>query len=153
MKHPTVTLLHPDFGPTEIDEDIAPLIQRLWDLGWETLNSCQDNVPTGYIWIEFLLIHMGQQFLTRVMGEDTLGPYDGLYNRMLKYSWDEKGEEPLWWQYHVHADNFGMVLEETDKEDEVEYVRIGPNEMVFSLSVRFPRSDLPTVMERLQSPF
>ena len=37
----------------QIDKSIAPLISALWHLGIGTLNSCEDNVPKNYVWIEF----------------------------------------------------------------------------------------------------
>ncbi len=37
----------------DIDKKIAPLITEIWKAGFKTNNSCQNNVPRGYIWISF----------------------------------------------------------------------------------------------------
>jgi hypothetical protein len=46
--HPTVTL-----DGIEIDEDLAPLIKKLWDAGIKTTMCCQEREP-GVCWIQFL---------------------------------------------------------------------------------------------------
>jgi hypothetical protein len=34
----------------QIDVEIANLVLNLWKLGLRTSNSCQDNVPKGFVW-------------------------------------------------------------------------------------------------------
>jgi hypothetical protein len=46
--HPTVTL-----DGIEIDEELAPLIRKLWDVGIKTNVCCQEREP-GVCWIQFL---------------------------------------------------------------------------------------------------
>jgi hypothetical protein len=45
--HPTVTT-----GGVEIDEDLAPLIRKLWDADIETISCCQEG-EAGIAWIQF----------------------------------------------------------------------------------------------------
>jgi hypothetical protein len=45
--HPTVTL-----DGIEIDEELAPLIRKLWDAGVKTSSCCQEGEP-GVAWIQF----------------------------------------------------------------------------------------------------
>jgi len=51
--HKTVQMIDYRGTVCEIDEMIAPLIGLIWQHGLHTNNSCQDNVPHGYIWIAF----------------------------------------------------------------------------------------------------
>jgi hypothetical protein len=51
-EHKTV-MLQLDDDEIPIDEEIAEMIQLVWDLDMMTSMSCQDNIPTGFIWIEF----------------------------------------------------------------------------------------------------
>jgi hypothetical protein len=37
----------------EIDIKIAPLIKEIWKAGISTVNSCENNVPENYFWIQF----------------------------------------------------------------------------------------------------
>lgn len=36
-----------------VDRNLAPILRQLWRLGFDTVMSCQDNVPSGYAWISF----------------------------------------------------------------------------------------------------
>ena len=51
-EHKTV-MLQLDDDEIPIDEEIAEMIQLVWDLDMMTSMSCQDNIPTGFICIEF----------------------------------------------------------------------------------------------------
>lgn len=42
QQHPTKTLVDPGEGPVEIDVEMVPLIEALWDKGFTTILSCQD---------------------------------------------------------------------------------------------------------------
>jgi hypothetical protein len=71
-EHPTVDLTDPYGGVVQIDSEIAPLIQWLWNRGWDTINSCQDNF--GYVWIEFVGTSAAEAFLEYIVehGDKTL---------------------------------------------------------------------------------
>jgi len=52
--HETVKLKHFSKDElVEIDVKIAPLIKELWRLKINTENSCENNVPIGFVWIQF----------------------------------------------------------------------------------------------------
>jgi hypothetical protein len=124
-----------------IDADIAPLIEALWARGIETLNSCQDNTEDHYVWIEFASPLDASGFLNNVVGRAS--GWRSMYRRaMLEF--DVSGGE---WRYAIHPMNLG--IEQTLVGDEVRERRIGPNDIDFSVSIRFPRTDLPTVMQRV----
>jgi hypothetical protein len=61
--HKAISLIFHDGKMIEIDENIAPLIKELWTTGIKTLNSCENNVPANYIWIEFMTFDDLKQFL------------------------------------------------------------------------------------------
>jgi hypothetical protein len=50
--HETIDLQYNGYI-VRIDKKIAHLMQEIWKAGIHTCNSCEDNVPAGYIWIEF----------------------------------------------------------------------------------------------------
>eukprot|EP00808_Paulinella_micropora_P029991 g28329.t1 len=62
----------------EVDEGLSSLLPLIWQQGWTTYNSCQDNqraravhpefgpnYPNGVVWIQFELAH-GQAFLDMI---------------------------------------------------------------------------------------
>jgi hypothetical protein len=54
-KHEQVILNHPIYKiDIEIDKNIADLIEQLWKAGIQTTNSCENNIPNNYIWIQFV---------------------------------------------------------------------------------------------------
>jgi hypothetical protein len=40
--HPAVSLRFPSGGQVDIDEELVPLVERLWSLGFATAGCCQD---------------------------------------------------------------------------------------------------------------
>ena len=51
--HKTVEMKY-DGEIIEIDAQISDLMKCMWMCKIETMNSCQNNTPKNYIWIEFL---------------------------------------------------------------------------------------------------
>lgn len=54
MKHNQVPVRYEDETIFTVDEKLQSLIQYLFDNGFETFNSCQDNAG-GAIWIQYAL--------------------------------------------------------------------------------------------------
>jgi hypothetical protein len=134
--HPTVLV-----DGVAIDVEIAPLIEALWARGIETLNSCQDNTDDHYVWVEFASPLDASAFLNNVVGRAS--GWRSMYRRaMLEF--EVPGGE---WRYAIHPLNLG--IEQTLLGDEMHERRIGPNDIDFSVSIRFPRGDLATVTRRL----
>jgi hypothetical protein len=142
----------------EVDVELAPLILALWKAGIFTTNSCQENFP-GIAWIQFLTTHHAQRFLNRVAvypdegdmrlvnGRTYVGDvpfWETLYGRATGYA-GEKG-----WEYALNPYNRGV--EEEIVNDEVVETCIGPSDFDFFVSVRFPRADIPLILERMQAP-
>ena len=124
-----------------IDVEIAPLIKVLWERGIETLNSCQDSGDNHWVWIEFATPLDASKFLNAAIGR--FGDHRTLYGRAMGTSMDT----PDAWTYQVFPVNYG--IEESIVDDEVQERRIGPNDVDFSISIRFPRRDMSTVLRHL----
>jgi hypothetical protein len=143
--HPQVRVKH---GPLEADVDveIAPLIKELWRAGVDTVMSCQDNTA-GRVWIQFFSSQSLERFLN-IVGEYEEGE-GSLYDRI--QSADDCTTRPDrggWWYSLCPSD---VACDEEDDHDE----EAGADEWLepqfaACLSVRFPRADLPTVLQRLK---
>ena len=125
-----------------IDADIAPLITALWKSGIDTLNSCQDNGPDHQVWIEFATAYDASRFLNAVIGR--FGNDRTVYGRAMGTAMDT----PDAWTYAVFPHNFG--IDEQIIDDELVERRIGPNDVDFSISIRFPRRDFAPILRRLE---
>jgi hypothetical protein len=136
---------HVKYGEREgdIDTDISDLIVNLWKLGLYTVNSCQDNVPKGFVWIEFLSSNGAEEFLNYV-AEYSEDP-GSVYQRMNRQRGDKT---PLDWKYTPSLRDHGAddVLV---SDNEISSTFNGSHEFMFSMSVRFPRADLEFVRERI----
>jgi len=112
----------------QIDEDIADLILNLWKLNIPTVLSCQNNVPENYVWLMFPDSWEAEHFLTLVAdGEDTdENNPDSIFSRMSEFEADDK------WLYAAVQEYYpghGFIV---------------------AISVRFPRSDLKYVEEKIE---
>jgi hypothetical protein len=146
LDHKQVLIRHGD-TETEVEEELAPLIQALWNAGIDTALSCQENLP-GIAWIMFPTFMDAEMFLTLVAQYPELGSAENrdperfcqtLYARVKRHG---SGDN---WVYRAHIDDLARDFE---PEDAPEHSK--PSDMCFSLSVQFPRSDLPLVLERVQ---
>lgn len=113
-----------------IDEDIAPLILECWKRRITTTNSCQDNVPKGYVWIEFFSSFDAAEFI-RILQIKHTPDLNGLFNRVYQRWWYEGGSIRRKWRYRAHPTQIGEIT-------------------FFAVSIRFPRSDLPFVLSRFR---
>lgn len=131
----------------EIDEGIADLILEIWKAGIGTCNSCEDNVPKGYVWIEFIDASSAERFLDIVVNRYS-DSWSSLYQRVYD-PWSDFGDiRPKGWHFRVLPFDFSTEDRFVD-EDTIETVSLGPPSMSFTLSVRFPRTDLATVLRRM----
>jgi hypothetical protein len=149
-EHKQVLVKH-DLISLEVDEGIAPLFERLLKLNIKTLNSCEDNVPSGWMWVEFLSAYQAERFLNIIAKYS--GETKSLYNRIRqgwslddgKNNWDENN----FWKYSAHPNDYG--IESTVEDDCVIETFTGSHLLRLSISIRFPRTDLPEVLENLDS--
>jgi hypothetical protein len=129
----------------EIDEEIADLVLNFWKLGLRTSNSCQDNVPKGFVWIEFCSVCDAEVFLSLVA--EYSEEYGSVYDRMTR-AWGDR--TALDWQYNTDLTDFGVDLEYPN-DDEFVPRFTGKHDLRFSMSVRFPRQDLEFVKKRIST--
>jgi hypothetical protein len=138
----------------EVDEELAPLILALWKRNIHTRNSCQENFP-GIAWIEFPTTFDAKDFLDLV----AVYPKEEIRvaNAQLPVQYVPFCEALYWritncgsvgdWQYDVHPHNWNV--EEAIVNDEVVETCVGPSDFDFAVSIRFPRTDLPVVLEQV----
>ncbi len=131
----------------EVDEMIAPLIEELWKAGIDTDMSCQNNRP-GIVWIMFPTAADAEGFMSIVAEyEEGRGT---LYARMSNLLCPDPDSTTPHWEYAIHVEDFGASYEEGD-DGEYEAVHDGIPDLAFSVSIRFPHADLPTILARLRT--
>jgi hypothetical protein len=136
----------------DVDAEIAALVEEIWRAGLWTWNSCQAN-PEGRVWIEFARADRAQRFLEIVAQE-----YDpdlwSLYQR-IRCHWMpgdtdiEAFERDQQWHYEIYEPRDNNVVFDPEQNSDLEL--LGPPSFTFSLSVRFPRSDLAEVYRRVRA--
>lgn len=125
--HKQVKVFHPKWKEyIRIDTKIAPLIEVLWSLNIDTYNSCQDNTPRNYIWIEFRTASDCEEFLNIIRPKKW---FCGFYRK---------------WKFNVNVWDHNEIYD----EQEGEIIQNGPIEL--SLSVRFPVSDYKRVLKAVE---
>jgi hypothetical protein len=113
-----------DHLDAQIDEEIAPLILELWKARLYTTMSCQGSPAVG-VWVQFPLVVFAEAFMDLTE--------------------KQSGIASLWrrWRFDVYP----ITRSETLFEDyPKELIPDGPS-LRFAVSVRFPKADLPVVLE------
>ena len=129
-KHPSVCLTSPYGDKVQIDEEIAELIQLIWNTGLYTWNSCQDNF--GYVWIHFASADEASEFLTIVQ---KYGDKE-LRLRANPYDVDPHDRWQLGMRYGVWDDTWLIAaINSVHKRD-----------THITISIRFPREHLDRVV-------
>ena len=106
--------------------------QNFWRAGIETTNSCEDNVPQGYVWIEFASEYDLQKFLIIVVDDEE---HDSeFYNRVFV------AEYPNSWRFKI---NYSDVTDDNIDTPRDYYCCID-----LSFSVRFPMTDYDRVLSK-----
>lgn len=128
VKHKTVKLKHFDGYICDIDKNIADLINLIWQCHIDTYNSCENNVPAGYMWIEFSTSHDIQKFLNIVFVDVNKERGTEIFERATNTLWPHQILDS--WQYDI-------VL--NDEHD-----------LQVSVSLRFPREDYDWICKRFR---
>lgn len=132
----------------EIDEGIADLILELWKAGLETCNSCESNGQDSRIWIEFMFPNEAGMFLD-IVADSYDGDYDSLYQRVHRV-WEAPDTDTTQdWRYSVIPENLNLRYEYDDNDNSCEVISEGRSNFIFSVSIRFPHTDLAEVMRRM----
>jgi hypothetical protein len=141
--HPQTLIEHAGMQ-AEVDREMASLILDLWRLGLRTVNSCQDNF--GKVWIEFAGGGEAEAFASIAAGEFVFDA-NALYSRVL--GWGEADDPELVWLYDAIPDD-GHVQWIGEHPDQTPKATGSPL-VTFTVSVRFPRSDLREVERRVRA--
>lgn len=138
MNHKT-KLVKCNGNEAEIDLLIAPLIKELWKRNIDTLNSCENNVPENFVWIQFMTSFDAELFLNIVTRN-----LPNIFERSTNCS-----EEDNDWRYSVFPNDINSHFE-IDDDDCAELVIDGDPKFILSVSVRFPQSDLKSVINSVK---
>lgn len=131
-EHHETIFLHVKDMEADIDIKIAPLISEIWKTGIITYNSCENNIPANYVWIEFADYEHAKKFIDYISYD--LSRTAPMYYRMM-------GEdEPRW--------IFGMLPHELNDDPDYKHDNAY---IVYTISIRFPQCDLEEVYERFKS--
>jgi hypothetical protein len=130
--HPQVPMFY-----YTVDEDIADLISIMNYCGIHTVNSCQDNRYTRgdvpRVWVEILAEHL-LLFLSMLDRPDEAGDQESLSRRMAAQRYpDQDYEDNRAWHHKPLIQ------------------RVGGQLIPLTMSIRFPATDLPEVVTRLQA--
>ena len=129
-----------------VDRGIAPLIEEIWKAGIFTLLSCEENRP-GIMWIEFASAIEAEAFLNIVARYEE--DIDSLYNR-IRQGWSHiDGEIQGAWEYAINPLDYSVEQRILD-DDSIEESCSGPSEFIFSMGIRFPKEDYPTILQRMK---
>ena len=99
----------------EIDRKIAPLMQAVWDVGIETLMSCED--VSGMLWIEFDSPEDAMRFLDIAVVYDETD--NSIYNRAESLS--QGGSRSRDWEYLITPVNMNGGDQNLTVGDPVEF--------------------------------
>jgi hypothetical protein len=140
-KHETITLRLEKYNTNvKIDKKIAPLISELWKANIMTSNSCENNVPDEFIWIQFEDLRDYKKFLNIIFLHERCD------NEILQRAIRGNSENDCW-RYDMSLDTDYETNEDgymIDDDCECEYIEIG-------VSVRFPQKDLDFVHTKIKN--
>jgi len=140
-KHSVVLLKDNDDEMIEIDKNISELIEILWKMEIRTSNSCQNNIPKDYIWIEFFDYISMMNFMDTIIENTHYKEHDRiLYN--------EKHEKNSW----IKDINFTDTTILHDEDDSFNS-EVTINLLPCCFSVRFPKSDYKMVLTIFKEKF
>lgn len=125
----------------KIDEEIVDLIKEIWSAGIQTNNSCQDNVPKGFVWISFTNSLEVQKFLKIIF--EGLSTEDNKYRDVSIRGLYSRYYYPKSWKYDIIFYAWTPTDEDEDEDDETVL------DIDHSVSIRFPTEDLEFVYNRL----
>jgi hypothetical protein len=150
--HPQVTVTVGDMS-AEVDVELAPLITEIWRAGWSTWLSCQEHSMTGKAWIAFDFVDEAEAFLNAVAQHNRragalwcrandwyFGQFGSTSGHIARHG-PRHGHGD--WEYHV------AITDDAFNEATKRWRQRGQPDFRFSVSVLFPRSDIPEVTAML----
>lgn len=132
----------------DIDRGIANLVLELWKADIDTRNSCENNVPRGWVWIEFTTAFDAEAFLN-IVAQDYEDDANSLYQRINRIWQNDHIDESKDWIYHAYPVDVSLDHVVDEIEGTCSVVPDGPPQFMLTVSVRFPRKDLAEVTRRM----
>jgi hypothetical protein len=99
-------------------------------MGIQTSNSCEDNVPANYMWVQLKYCKDLQKIIDKLFKDIPLN--------------DELYEKSSNWKYSVLMGNYNKQYDENNKQIDL------PILPACGVSWRFPKEDYSKIVERLQ---
>ena len=133
VRHETTRIPHFHGYTCNIDNNISTLIKYIWLYKIDTYNSCENNIPDGFIWIQFASANDADFFLNIVF--NNISTYSNEYNRGIRIF-----KNPLLksWIYNVNIEN------DNDESNVV-------NGLSIAISIRFPKTDYDWICEKFKN--
>lgn len=128
----------------QVDCGIAPLVEALWQRGMMTTLSCENNVPKGFVWIQFDGINSAAKFMDRIFHHCFDDKKFGI--RALGKS-KTKEDRHLNWIHEYHVKSNSKRLHDSSWEDKRH--GLGWWSSKFNLYTRFLRSSRGQQQERV----
>jgi hypothetical protein len=130
----------------DVDDGLAPLMLALGRAG-VCIAHCRQEYESGVAWIAFPTAEDAKRFLDIVAQypDDRAPFWKTLYARLTG-----RGDEGDW-EYDIHPKNW--AVDEVLVDDEVVETNTGPADFEFEVSVRFPVSDIPLILNRVSLKF
>lgn len=129
----------------EIDIGIAELVKQIWIANIDTTNSCEENEP-GIAWLQFPASWDAIEFLN-IVGGDYCDDIKSLYNR-IRREWQVGDDTTGEWNYEV--DPWDISVDQREVGGEIEEKSEGDRDFLLAVSMRFPTSDIPELVRRLE---
>ncbi|BCS83120.1 hypothetical protein QLL95_gp1003 [Cotonvirus japonicus] len=155
VKHSTIDIFNPFMKKKiPIDTGIARLIKYMWMCDINTTNSCENNIPENYIWIEFLsAVHL-ENFLKIVFKDiDCKSKIYRRANSRYSYLPTIYGQKEsasvganVWIYNMLTYDNCLLSSEQNIENQETKI-----NEIYVLTSLRFPKSDYQWICKRFEN--
>lgn len=136
VQHKTTKLKHNSGILVDIDKNISKLIKLLWKLKINTCNSCEDNVPADYMWIQF----------------QTNNDFEKFMNLLFESNNDELYKDVMYTDHWIISTNTFDVEDPTGYVDfdECESVSSYEPHIITEVSLRFPKHQYNDICERLE---
>lgn len=145
--HPYKTVIDSFGEEARIDEEIAELLQAIWNQDIDTLNSCQANPDENWVWIEFNTELDARKFLELVNQHYKNDDQSkDIYRRSVQHIWgDDKA-----WVFDAFPHNQDGDPNEYES-DEIQGNEFRIPDVHFHISIRFPKSDYAYVLNKIKN--
>lgn len=130
--HKTIKLEHFTGFTCDIDKNISRLIKYIWMCNIDTYNSCENNVPYDYIWIQFASAMDLEKFLNIIFKDIKIND-DHYIKGNNAFPYNKKNS----WVYNINIE-----------EDNYESSKI--DGLSIAMSLRFPNTDYDWVCQQMK---